>query len=406
MIFTNYPEFKERLCTFQLANGLIVKIIPKPNFNQTIATLSIGIGSLKQTFDLNHPIPLGSAHFLEHQLFEKKQYDIWTVFQNMGASINAATSFSNTSFTMETNVNVLTNIKNLLLFLEKPNFTNEHINKERKIIAQEIKLYEENIERKALFQLFNNILYNHPMKFSVGGTLDSIDKINRETLYNMFDYFYVTQNALLVISTPLDITVVHEYLTKESNKMNLNIKEDYIPHEMSFSEPKKVVKEFDEVFLPLIKEQIYIGIKITHNFKKAKLYYKLILEIYLEIILKRNSNFYIFIEDTFALIVIIDETENSCEYSEKIMDLIYSSKIEKTVLKKIINKKIGVLLDYSNSIGWLQKKYVTYYFDNMNFLEVIKILKNISFSEVEKTVTYLLKESTHSILSVKASKLS
>lgn len=406
MLFINYPEFKESLYTFQLANGLTVKIIPKPNFNQTIATLSIGIGSLNQTFDSNCPIPLGSAHFLEHQLFERKQYNIWSTFQDMGSTINAATSFSNTSFTMETNVNVLTNIKNLLRFLEKPKFTNEHINKERKIIAQEIKLYEENIERKALFQLFNNMLHNHPMKFSVGGTLDSINKITKETLYNMFDSFYVTQNALLVISTPLNITAIHDYITKESNKMYLNIKEDYITHDMNYTEPKNVLKELDEIFLPLIKEQVYVGIKITHNFTKEKLYYKLILEIYVEMLLKRNSNFYVFIEDTFAIIVIIEETENSPNYSKKIIDLIYSSKIEKALLKRTINKKISVLLDYSNSAGWLQKKYVTYYFDNVNFLEVIKTLENISFSKLEKTITHLLKESTYSILSIKPNKLS
>lgn len=301
--------------------GLTVKIIPKPNFNQTIATLSIGIGSLNQTFDSNCPIPLGSAHFLEHQLFERKQYNIWSTFQD-------------------------------------------------------------------------------------GGTLDSINKITKETLYNMFDSFYVTQNALLVISTPLNITAIHDYITKESNKMYLNIKEDYITHDMNYTEPKNVLKELDEIFLPLIKEQVYVGIKITHNFTKEKLYYKLILEIYVEMLLKRNSNFYVFIEDTFAIIVIIEETENSPNYSKKIIDLIYSSKIEKALLKRTINKKISVLLDYSNSAGWLQKKYVTYYFDNMNFLEVIKTLENISFSKLEKTITHLLKESTYSILSIKPNKLS
>lgn len=123
-------------------------------------------------------------------------------------------------------------------------------------------------------------------------------------------------------------------------------------------------------------------------------------------LLKRNSNFYVFIEDTFAIIVIIEETENSPNYSKKIIDLIYSSKIEKALLKRTINKKISVLLDYSNSAGWLQKKYVTYYFDNMNFLEVIKTLENISFSKLEKTITHLLKESTYSILSIKPNKLS
>lgn len=397
----NYPEFKESICTFQLVNGLTVKIIPKPNFNQTVATLSVGIGSLNQNYD--SAIPLGSAHFLEHQLFETNKKNIWSVFNDMGASINATTSFSNTSFTMETNMNVLTNIKNLLYFLEQPNFTNEHINKERKIIAQEIKLYEDNIERKALFKLFNNLLFNHPMKFSVGGTLDSITKITKETLYSIFDYFYVTQNSLLVISTPLDSMLINEYLTKESAKMSINNRENYLLHNIDFEEPKNVVKEYDELFLPIQREQLYIGIKINYSFKKDKLYYKLILEVYLETILEEGSNFHIFIEDTFALIVIISGKDKLDGCSKEVLNTIYFSKIKNDLMIRLINKKIGILLDYSNSIGWLQKKYITYYFDNMNFLEVIQILRRITFSETENVIEKIFESATHSLLSIKPS---
>ncbi len=61
-------------------------------------------------------VPDGIAHFLEHKLFEKEDGDVFQLFGQQGASANAFTSFTKTSYLFSTTDQVEKNLTTLIDF--------------------------------------------------------------------------------------------------------------------------------------------------------------------------------------------------------------------------------------------------------------------------------------------------
>lgn len=102
------------------------------------------------------------AHFLEHKLFEKEEEDLFTAFAEENAQANAFTSFDRTSYLFSATDHLENNIKRLLTMVETPYFTKETVDKEKGIIAEEIKMYQEQPGYKLMFNtlraMYENIL--------------------------------------------------------------------------------------------------------------------------------------------------------------------------------------------------------------------------------------------------------
>ncbi|WP_421673535.1 EF-P 5-aminopentanol modification-associated protein YfmH, partial [Staphylococcus nepalensis] len=137
-------------------NGLKVFIIPKPGFQKTFVTYTTQFGSLDSKFkplgsDEFVTVPDGVAHFLEHKLFEKEEGDLFTDFAEDNAQVNAFTSFDRTSYLFSATSNVESNILRLMNMVETPYFTEATVEKEKGIIAEEIKMYQEQPGYKLMF---------------------------------------------------------------------------------------------------------------------------------------------------------------------------------------------------------------------------------------------------------------
>lgn len=122
-----YEQFGETLYTLVLPNGLKVNMLPRPNFHKTYGILTTNYGSLDSTFapldkDELCKVPDGIAHFLEHKLFEKKNYDAFDLFGKYGADANAYTSFTRTSYLFSATKNVKECLDILLDFVQTPYF--------------------------------------------------------------------------------------------------------------------------------------------------------------------------------------------------------------------------------------------------------------------------------------------
>ena len=143
-----YPSINETLYTGILDNGLEVTLLPKPDFHKTYGLFTTNYGSIDNEFiPLGHDsftkVPDGIAHFLEHKLFEKEDEDVFQKFGRQGASSNAFTSFTRTSYLFSSTDNTLENIQTLIDFVQDPYFTEESVNKEKGIIGQEIQMYQD-----------------------------------------------------------------------------------------------------------------------------------------------------------------------------------------------------------------------------------------------------------------------
>ena len=101
-----------------------------------------------------HQVPDGIAHFLEHKMFEKEQGDVFQKFGELGASANAFTSFTRTSYLFSATNHIKENLDTLLDFVQEPYFTPETVEKEKGIIGQEIQMYDDDVNWRQFFGMF------------------------------------------------------------------------------------------------------------------------------------------------------------------------------------------------------------------------------------------------------------
>ena len=177
-----YEQIDETVFEETLDNGLKVVVIPKAGFSKTYVTYTTNFGSLDHTFkphgkDNYVTVPDGVAHFLEHKLFEKEEGDVFTSFAENDAQVNAFTTFDRTSYLFSATGNVNDNILRLLNMIESPYFTEKTVEKEKGIIAEEIKMYQEQPNYKLMFQTLGALYHNHPVQVDIAGSVDSIYNI-------------------------------------------------------------------------------------------------------------------------------------------------------------------------------------------------------------------------------------
>lgn len=202
---TTYSRVRETLYEETLDNGLKVYLFPKPGFAQVQAMFTTDYGSVDSHFrlsgeaDVTH-VPDGIAHFLEHKMFESKDEPVFTQFARYGASMNAFTSFSQTSYHFSATDHIDENMRVLLDFVQDPYFTDENVEKEKGIIEQEIRMGEDNPDVTAYYGLLEAMYQKFPLRIKVIGSVESIRQIDKETLYRCYNTFYHPSNMMLCVA--------------------------------------------------------------------------------------------------------------------------------------------------------------------------------------------------------------
>ena len=103
--------------TKKLNNGLQITVVPMSGFNQVYGLAMANFGSV-DTKTKQGTLPAGIAHFIEHKLFAKPDYDISEKFAKYGANSNAYTSYTKTAYLFQTLENPYDNLKVLLDLIE------------------------------------------------------------------------------------------------------------------------------------------------------------------------------------------------------------------------------------------------------------------------------------------------
>lgn len=201
-----YEKLEETIYHEKLVNGLEVYILPKKGFHKTVATFTTKYGSVDNKplgKDGSTPFPDGLAHFLEHKMFDCEKFDVFHTFAKQGAFVNAFTSFTRTAYTLSATSNINENLITLLDFVQEPYFTDETVEKEKGIIEQEIKMYNDNPDWCARFGILENLYKSHPVKMDLTGTISSINQITKEDLYSCHNTFYHPSNMLFFVIGPV-----------------------------------------------------------------------------------------------------------------------------------------------------------------------------------------------------------
>ena len=225
-VFTN-ERLNEQVLFKELDSGLKIYFMPKPGFVKKYAVFSTNYGSIDNVFvpigeDKPVEVPEGIAHFLEHKLFEEEEANIFDKFSKLGASVNASTSFNQTSYLFNTTDHFYQCLEILIRFVQSPYLTDENVEKEKGIIAQEIKMYDDNPAWRVFFNCLRAMYINHPIRIDIAGTVDSINTITKEMLYKSYNTFYHPSNMVLFVVGDLSFEEIIETVKIRKN-MNLKV---------------------------------------------------------------------------------------------------------------------------------------------------------------------------------------
>ena len=145
-IIKENETLKERIYINELSSGVKCYIFPKSGFGEKEAVFAVKYGSKDVVFQENgtkYRAPYGTAHFLEHKLFEEEGGNVFNDFVKEGAMANAFTDFNKTAYYFQSRNHFESNFRRLIQFVQSPYFTDESADREKGIIEQEISMYDD-----------------------------------------------------------------------------------------------------------------------------------------------------------------------------------------------------------------------------------------------------------------------
>ncbi|MFV0479475.1 MAG: EF-P 5-aminopentanol modification-associated protein YfmH [Anaerorhabdus sp.] len=216
-------QFGETYIEDYCDNGLHLVVWHKPNFASTSCLFATPFGSLDiQQRDENGNIlihPAGSAHFLEHKLFESEDQDIMSEFASLGASVNAFTSFQETVYYFNTTQPDFSAPLELLLdFVQNLNITEASVEKEKGIIIQELQMYADMPDSRLFSEVLQSLYHHHPFRIDIGGDEASVNATTKKDLENAYRYNYHPSMMHFIVVTPEDPKKVIELIKKNQEK--------------------------------------------------------------------------------------------------------------------------------------------------------------------------------------------
>lgn len=407
-------EFWNEEYTYEkLENGLEVFLLNKPDFKKTYCYLAVNYGSLDNEFippfqEEYVKVPYGIAHFLEHQMFESSE-NINAEFTKVGAECNAFTSFDRTIYSFSTCKDTTKPLELILDFVQKPKYNNKTIEKERKIILQELLMYEDNPQTTLFQESLNCMYFDSDIKIDICGNSQSILKINKKHLDLCYNTFYHPSNMCLVMVGPIDkdkmLDVIRNNQAKKIFRDYVKIHRKY-PEEKSIVKEKKVKKPFD-----LIVPKIAIGVKLP-SFKKDSLELlrkDLALSMLLDYNFDETSDFYQdlierkILNDTYGYESQIDDGFSYCFFSIdsfrylEFMNLLKNKLLNLTPLsseefKRYKNTIIASNIRKMNFLEYYGTSLVDACFCNLTLFQIFDEVNNLNLEDVNSLIEFFKEE--------------
>lgn len=389
-------------------SGLTVYVMPKKNIKSCYAVFGTDFGSVDTSFCVGGEtvnVPEGTAHFLEHKLFESEEIGAFELYAKTGASANAYTSFDKTAYLFSCTDNFDESLRILLEFVTHPYFTQETVEKEQGIIGQEIRMYQDNPDWQVLFNLLRALYHNNPVRIDLAGTKETIAKISADTLYKCYETFYNPSNMVLCVAgnvTPGQVmSIVDEKVRKrETAAIIRNTPE----------EPGNIVKDYVEqdMHSGIIKFSLGFREKVSPEPLRAAVMMAVAFELicgrmtefYEELISQKliNSSFgtEYFRGRGFAVNVFSGESGNPVELKEKLFErirLIKENGVDEELFEAVKRKKYGTRVRCFDDPDSIAEMMLAAHFEKTGIFEVSDIYRRITKEDVENMIKESFDES-------------
>ena len=185
----------QKMITFK--SGLKLVFVPNTAVRSVAIGVFVGAGVVKETPDI-----AGISHFIEHMVFKgtanRSAFDIVNEIDCIGAQINAFTAKSYTCFhtvSLDTNAEKCADVLSDMYF--NPSFDPVELEKERRVVIEEINESEDTPDDLCLERLLSLYFKGCPLEKAILGTKKTLKEMTSQTLKDYHDKHYVAQNTVL-----------------------------------------------------------------------------------------------------------------------------------------------------------------------------------------------------------------
>lgn len=398
-------------------SGLKILVMPKENYSSSYAIFATKYGSIDTMIQMKDgsfkEIPEGTAHFLEHKLFESEDLDAFERFAKTGASANAYTSFDRTGYLFSCSANFKKNLEILLDFVQNPYFTQATVEKEQGIIGQEIDMYKDVPDWEVMFNCLMNMYHNLPVRIDIAGTHESIAQISAETLYGCYDNFYNLHNMVLSVAGNVSVDEVIEVADKLLKPV-----EGKMAQRKVIDEPKEVVSSYVEEKLSVATPQFMFGFKENRDTPERTAKEEVTMEILLDMISGQSSELYRRLFDGklinnsfgfeyftgfgYSCVFFAGESTEPKAVADEIVKEIKSFRengFDKATFDRTKKKLYGRMIMGMNDVDGIANNMAISYFAGEDIFTDFEIYKTVTLEDVEELFKNTLDEN-YSVLSV------
>ncbi|QBO35593.1 insulinase family protein [Periweissella cryptocerci] len=401
-----YTNLDETLYKTTLPNGLQINLLPKPGFHKTYAVLTTDFGALDLAFVPRGQkelvtMPAGIAHFLEHKMFEKADHDAFELFGEYGASANAYTSFTRTSYLFSTTRYLKENLDILLDFVQDPYFSASSVAKEQGIIGQEIQMYADEPNWRVYTALLQAMYPNQALSNDIAGTIESISEITADMLYQNYETFYHPSNMNLFVVGNIEPENVLTWIEENQNAKEFSAPAAIERGAVTLNEP---VVAHTDLALTVQRPKVAIGVRGFDAVPagQAGLKYSLVASMLLDLLLGDTAKRYLdlyndgIIDDSFSydfelqrgfhFATISGETNETEAFVTAVHDILNNAKanLQESMSEFELVKKeaIGSTLSMLNSLEATANQYDGELFDGANLLDEVALLESVTFADI------------------------
>ena len=182
-----------------LKNGLTIIGEEIPYLKSISLGVWVKAGSIMETKENS-----GVSHFIEHMLFKgttnRTSKELAREIDNLGGVINAFTSKECTCFyvkLLDEHINIGIDVLSDMILNSR--FDERDIKKEKSVILEELKMYEDSPDDLVYDLLLENIYKDHSLGMNILGDRQSLKNLKRESILDYYNEYYVPNNSVISI---------------------------------------------------------------------------------------------------------------------------------------------------------------------------------------------------------------
>lgn len=288
--------------------------------------------------------------------------------------------------------------------VETPYFTKETVDKEKGIIAEEIKMYQEQPGYKLMFNTLRAMYEKHPIRVDIAGSVESIYDITKDDLYLCYETFYHPSNMVLFVVGDVepqyivDIVEEHENLRDKTNQPKIE--------RALIDEPKSVNQHVVSEEMKLQSPKLMLGFKNQPLDESPEKYVQRDLEMtfFYELIFGEETEFYqellnddlidetfgyqFVLEPTYSFSIITSATNHPDQLKQLLIKQLKDNKGNLTDVEAfdLLKKQfIGEFISSLNSPEYIANQYAKLYFEGVSVFDMLNIVENITLESVNET---------------------